>query len=206
MGKWWGTNVLERSLKFLLRIISIAGRNCRLPEYRHKPRNKLRGGRDGRYLVRAFACFIFALVGACATTEPLETQTKALDRGQARIYFLRESTLLYAAAAPDVMVNGQPVGRVGNASYFFVDRPPGTYKVTLEVPLSPGRYAADVTLRPGRVYYLKIAPRVENYLTTVAAGLVGQLIEASVLENSGGYSLTPLDEQAGQQMLRELTK
>jgi hypothetical protein len=47
---------------------------------------------------------------------------------------------------------------------------------------------------------------VENYLTTMAAGTLGQLIEASVLENLWAYSLTPLDEQAGQLLLRELTK
>src|SRR5215218_6881387 len=104
--------------------------------------------------------FTFLLTAACATA-PLESQTQAQDKGQARIYVLRESSLLYSAGAPNVKINGQNVGTVASGSSFFVDRPPGSYVITLETPLVPGRYAANVTVRAGAVHYLKVAPRTE---------------------------------------------
>jgi hypothetical protein len=61
-----------------------------------------------------------------------------------------------------------------------------------------------VTVRAGAVYYLKISPRAENYVIGLAAGMVGQLIEATVSENSGSYGLTPLEESAGVALLRQL--
>jgi len=155
--------------------------------------------------ILANACVVCALpfLGACATAS-LESQTKTLDQREARIYFLRDSTLLYFGGTPNLKVNGQEVGRVANGSYFFVDRPPGTYTVTLETPLTPGRFAAEVKLRPGAIYYVQVSPRVENYVISVSAGLVGQLIEAAVVENSGAYGLTPLDEKAGAALLQKL--
>jgi outer membrane biogenesis lipoprotein LolB len=151
----------------------------------------------------AFIFCALLLLAACATAS-LESQTKAQDQRQARIYFLRESTLLYVAGTPYIKINGQEVGRVANGSYFFVDRPPGTYTITLEQPLAPGRFAANVTVRPGAVYYVKVSPRVENFFIGVAAGMAGQVFEAIVSENSGPYSLTPLDEKAGVALLEQL--
>jgi hypothetical protein len=156
-----------------------------------------------KVLVRLFVACSLPLLAACATAS-LESQTKAQDRGLARIYFLRESTYLAMAVAPSLKVDGQEVGQVGNGSYFFVDRPPGTHTVTLETPMTPGRFAAEVKLRAGGIYYLRIAPRVESYLIGAAAGVVGLLIEASVSENSGAFSLLPIDERSGAALLAQL--
>src|SRR5262249_46564530 len=137
-----------------------------------------------RGLVVALLLCASALLTACATT-PLESQSKVQDPRQARIYFLRESTFIYSGTSPYLKVNGQEVGNVAVGSYFFVDRPPGTYMVSLETPLSPGRFAANVTVRPGITYYLKVSPRMDHLAIGLAAGLVGTIIEASVQENSG---------------------
>jgi hypothetical protein len=143
------------------------------------------------------------LLAACAT-QSLESQAKTQERSQARIYFLRESSLLYMAGTPNLKVNDQEVGRVANGSSFFVDRPPGTYKITLETPMAVGRYAAEVKLRAGAVYYVKISPRAGNYVVGLAAGLAGQLLEAAVSENSGPYSVTPVDEKTGSALLQQV--
>jgi Protein of unknown function (DUF2846) len=160
-------------------------------------------GAMGKLPANAFVVCALLLLAACATAS-LESQTKMQDPRQARIYFLRESTLLYVAATPNIKVNGEEVGRVANGSYFFVDRPAGKYNITLEMPLTPGRFAADVTVRPGAVYYVKVSPRAEHWFIGAAAGLVGHVLEAAVSENSGPYSLTALDEKAGAEMLRQL--
>jgi Protein of unknown function (DUF2846) len=144
-------------------------------------------------------------LAACATA-PLESQTKQQDQRQARIYFLRESSLVFAAGAPNVKVDGQQVGTVANGSYFFVDRAPGPRTITLETPLVPGRFAANVTVRPGGVYYLKVSPRNEYLAAALLAGAVGQFVDAAVSENSGSYSLTPLEEKAGAALLAQLKR
>jgi len=157
----------------------------------------------GRVPVGAYCLCALLLLAACATTS-LESQTKPQDPRQARIYFLRESSFMFSAAAPNVKVDGQQVGTVANGSYFFVDRPPGPHTVTLETPLVPGRFAANVTVRPGRAYYLKVSPRTEYFVAGVVAGAVGQVLDAVISENSGSYSLTPLDENAGVALLAQL--
>lgn len=156
-------------------------------------------------LVGALVACLSLLLAACATA-PLESQARVQDARHARIYFLRESTFVYAGGAVYLKVNGQEVGNVANGSYFFVDRPPGTYNVTLESPLVPGRFAANLTVRAGGTYYLKIAPRTEHLFIGMAVGVVGQIIEASVVENSGAYSLTAMDTSSGAAMLASLKR
>jgi len=158
-----------------------------------------------RVLAGAVALCVSLMLAACATA-PLESQAKVQDPRQARVYFLRESTFLYSAGAAYLKVNGQEVGNVATGSYFFVDRPPGTYNVTLDSPLVPGRFAANLTVQPGSVYYLKISPRTEHFFLGATVGIIGQVIEASVVENSGAYSLTALDRSTGTAMLASLQR
>jgi hypothetical protein len=159
-----------------------------------------------KILAGLFVSCVLMLMAGCATAS-LESQSKVQDRRQARVYFLRESTLVYSmGTAPVLKVNGQEVGQVANGSYFFVDRPPGTYTVTLETPLAPGRFKADVTLRAGATYYVKIAPRAEHLMIGLAVGMAGQIFEAVVAENSGPFSATTLDDRTGAAMLKELKK
>ena len=156
-----------------------------------------------RVLSGAILCVTLASLAACATAT-LEAQNQTQDPRQARIYFLRESSLLYVAGAPTVRVNGQEVGRVGSGSYFFVDRPPGQYAVTLDTPLVPGRFAATVNVKAAGTYYLKVAPRAEHWFIGAAAGVVGQVLEASIQENSGAYSITAMDPRLGATVLAEM--
>ncbi|MDC7787251.1 DUF2846 domain-containing protein [Rhodoplanes sp. TEM] len=157
-----------------------------------------------RIVVAACSLCALVLLAACATTGALEPQTKALDTRQSRLYFVRESSFLYSGGAPNVLVDGQEVGRLGNGSSFFVDRPPGPHQVVLETPLNPGRYAATVTTKPGGVYYLKIGPRGDHLAIGIIAGLAGQIIDAAVSENSGPYTLTPVDEATGAALLAQV--
>jgi hypothetical protein len=157
----------------------------------------------GKIPAKAFVFCALLLLAACATAS-LESQTKPQDARHARIYFLRESAFVFAGGTPNIAVNSQEVGRVANGSYFFVDRPPGTYKITVEQPLNPGRFAADVTVRPGAVYYVKVAPRTDHLFLGLVAGGAGQILEAVVSENSGPYSLTAIDEKTGTALLQQL--
>jgi hypothetical protein len=93
---------------------------------------------------------------------------------------------------------------LGSGSYFFVDRPPGQYAVTLDTPLVPGRFAATVTVKAAGTYYLKVAPRAEHWFIGAAVGVAGQVLEASIQENSGAYSITAMDPRLGATVLAEM--
>jgi hypothetical protein len=156
-------------------------------------------------LRRALVLSAYLSLAACATTA-LESQTKQHDPRQARIYILRESNFVFSGGAPNVIFDGQQVGTVGNGSYFFVDRAPGPHTITLETPLTPGRFTVKVTTRAGGVHYLKVAPRQEYLMVGLAFGAIGEFVDAAVSENSGSYTLAPLDERAGAAMLAELKR
>jgi hypothetical protein len=60
-------------------------------------------------------------------------------------------------------------------------------------------FSVDVTLRPGTVSYVEVAPRVGN----ITATAVGGLIDAAASENgkTGPFSVALLDQAAGAFML-----
>jgi Protein of unknown function (DUF2846) len=72
-----------------------------------------------------------ALMTGCATG-PKYSQVKAsfpaLAPENGRIYFYR-ITSLGAAVQPAVKLNGEEVGTAKPSGFFYVDRPPGNYKV-----------------------------------------------------------------------------
>src|SRR5262245_34942891 len=90
------------------------------------------------------AAVVAALVwlAGCGTTA-IESQTKTLDARQARVYFLR-NTMTIGGVGAEIKVNGQKVGALANSSYFFVDRSPGQYAVSVENPLEAGRFATTI--------------------------------------------------------------
>lgn len=143
------------------------------------------------------------LVAACGTTA-IESQTKALDARHARVYFLR-STMTIGGVGAEIKVNGQKVGALANSSYFFVDRPPGQYAISVENPLEAGRFATNIQLRAGTTHYVEVEQRPEFLAVNVTIGFVGTLIEqANAPENSGRFKLTLMDQTAGVELLQRL--
>jgi hypothetical protein len=142
-------------------------------------------------------------LAACGTTA-IESQTKTQDPRQARVYFLR-NTMTIGGVAAEIKLNGQKVGAVANNSYFFVDRDPGQYAMSVENPLEPGRFSTGIQLRPSSTYYVEVAQRPEFLALNAVVGVVGGVIEqANAPENSGRFKLTLLDQTAGVALLQQL--
>lgn len=157
---------------------------------------------------RIFAVGVCLLFAACGTTTPLESQTKTQVASQGRIYFLRGNNYLGRGGAVEIKLNGQSVGNVANNSYFFVDRDAGAYKVTLEVPLTPGQYSLPVNVRAGSLTYIEVAPQTGNATAVLVGGLVGAAIAASASEDgkNATFRLALMDPAAGAALLQELKK
>jgi hypothetical protein len=158
-------------------------------------------------MVRGLRCaaVVGALVwlAACGTTA-VEPQNKTLDTRQARVYFLR-NTMTIGGVGAEIKVNGQKVGALANSSYFFVDRTPGQYAISVENPLEAGRFATTIQLRAGTTYYVEVEQRPEFLAVNVTVGFVGTLIEqANAPENSGRFKFTLMDQAAGVELLQRL--
>ena len=156
-----------------------------------------------RVLRGAAVIGVLVLVAACGTTA-IESQSKTLDARQARLYFLR-NTMTIGGVGAEIKVNGQKVGALANSSYFFVDRPPGKYAISVENPLEAGRFSTTFQLRAGTSHYVEVEQRPEFLAVNVTIGFVGTLIEqANAPENSGRFKLTLMDQAAGVELLQRL--
>jgi uncharacterized protein DUF2846 len=158
------------------------------------------------WLARTIVVGVCLLLAACSTTA-LESQTKAQNTRQARIYFLRGSSLLAMGdIAPEIQVNGEKVGTLANKSQFFIDRDPGTYKISVQGALSIAGSSTEVMLRPGGVAYVEIAPRAAFILGSAVGGAMGGVIATSGQPSSGSgrFGITALDEKAGRELLQRI--
>src|SRR5262245_551871 len=104
-------------------------------------------------------CFVVGLTG-CIGPSAAEPQARRKDPRLARLYFLREKGMFGAvsggtAGLADIKINGTKVGAVVMGSYFLVDRPPGTYKLSSETSLSSA-YETEVQLDAGKTYYFGV--------------------------------------------------
>ncbi|WP_170937127.1 MULTISPECIES: DUF2846 domain-containing protein [Rhodomicrobium] len=102
------------------------------------------------------ALLICLSLSACASTTALESQTKARDAKLARVYFVRAKTMVGVALSPDIKVDGKGVGNLAAGSAFFIDRPAGHYKLTLDHEFEPGVYNRDITLVAGQTQYFQV--------------------------------------------------
>ena len=79
---------------------------------------------------------------------------------------------MFKSASFDIKIDGQVVGKIALGSYFFVDRPPGTYTLKVEPPLDWVYFESDVKVAAGGTYYyaVNIKPAV---VPITGGGVVG---------------------------------
>jgi hypothetical protein len=149
-------------------------------------------------------CFAVQSVqlGGCAGPAALESQAKQRDARMARMYFLRESRLTGGTSA-EIKVDGTPVGTVVGGTYFFVDRPPGTYKLSAATSLSAA-YEAETRVEAGQSYYYgiglpQVGPIGMQLINHVTAGSGGQQMRSTspLMDGFSAAALYQFDSAAG---------
>ena len=84
---------------------------------------------------RFFCCLIVisaVLLVSCASGVPFTKMNPSLNPeipNSGRIFFYRVTGLGGAAIQPDIMMNGEKVGKSIPQGFFYVDRPAGEYTV-----------------------------------------------------------------------------
>ncbi|HEX7864588.1 MAG TPA: DUF2846 domain-containing protein [Variovorax sp.] len=77
----------------------------------------------------------------------------SLGENEGRVYFYRNS-IVGMAIQPDVAVNGQVVGTSRPSSFFYIDRPAGTYRASAR---TEAEGTIDIVLRPKQTAYVSMS-------------------------------------------------
>jgi hypothetical protein len=117
------------------------------------------------------------LLAACGQTTAFEPQNRSVDARHARIYFIRQPTVLSGLGLPDIKINGKLVGSLAAGSYIVADRPPGPYTISIYAGLDEAGSHADIQVEPGMSYYFELGRVVKmniDLLTLQSMGVTGR--------------------------------
>lgn len=56
--------------------------------------------------------------------------------------------------------------------------------------MDPGKFSLDLNLIKSKIYEFKVSPRTDSFLPIVAFGLLGQLADTSINEQSGLFQIS----------------
>jgi len=107
----------------------------------------------GGFLLAAMAACLFG----CSATGPryseMAESLPSLGENAGRIYFYR-NTLAGMAVQPEVTINGQVVGKSQPNSFFFIDRPAGTYRASAR---TEAENSIDIVLLARQTAYVEMS-------------------------------------------------
>jgi hypothetical protein len=106
-----------------------------------------------KVILMAFA----ALLAGCAATGPKYSEAQAgfpaIAAGEARVFFYRDS-MMGAALAPDVRVDGRVIAPMKPGSFFFVDVPAGRHAASASTEADS---TVDFTAQDGDTVYISMS-------------------------------------------------
>jgi hypothetical protein len=75
-------------------------------------------------------CLTLSMVGCASGPNFAEYSSKLHSpaKGQGRVWFYRPNKVVSLGVQPDVLLNGEKIGKAQPGGYFFVDRKPGIYE------------------------------------------------------------------------------
>ncbi len=86
----------------------------------------------------------------------------------------------------DIEANGRKFASLARDATFRGGVPPGPVTVTVTCWCGPGRYSIRFNAEAGKHYTFEVSPRDEQFVATLAGGLVGAAVETAVNGESSG--------------------
>ncbi len=105
--------------------------------------------------IAALACALSGCAVGLATDQEAAFAEPNLEPGDARIYFLRSSSIVGAAIEPEIRLNGEVIGISRPGGFFYVTRPAGSYYAATSMEL---KQPASFELSAGEIKYLRTLP------------------------------------------------
>ena len=103
----------------------------------------------------ALTCALSPLIAGCATGPGFDTMhavEPALSANEGRIYLYRQPSMGGLAVQPAIKINDVKVGDSVPGAYFYIDEPPGTYKISTATETEE---AINATLAAGQSRYIR---------------------------------------------------
>jgi hypothetical protein len=110
--------------------------------------------------------------------------------GQAAITVTRTDGYQAALLSADLDANGSRIASLDRGATFTGGIKPGPVTLTVSTWSSPGQYTVHFNAEAGKRYAFEIAPRSEQLVVGIAAGMVGVVADAAINgENSGTFKI-----------------
>ena len=137
------------------------------------------------FLVLALAA---ASVGGASASVADDAPSQVADQGTGKITFYRPSSLFGIAMRPEILLDGEKVGKSQSGKRFTVDVPAGTHRISVPNSMYSGERTLEVAVQSGEIVYVRTSlggsafggrTNVEQIDPAVAAGESEKLKDVS---------------------------
>ena len=138
-------------------------------------------------------CLEVLFLSSCASTSNFNQKVydiKTINPENVRLIFNRTNTLFYGGVDARIEINGKIITKLSRGSSFYYDLPAGRTNISVYGFMDPGKFSLDLNLIKSKIYEFKVSPRSDSFLPIVAFGLLGQLADTSINEQSGLFQIS----------------
>ena len=110
--------------------------------------------------------FLSIVLVGCASGPTYQQQNHTLsevDTDKARMYFYR-TAVMGGVVQPEVRLDGHIIGFAQPKGYFYVDKPPGEYRISVK---TEKEFSITVNLKAGEVKYFSLEPRLGAFVGNI---------------------------------------
>ena len=97
---------------------------------------------------------------------------------------------MYGGVDARIEVNGKLITKLSRGSSFYYDLPAGRTNISVYGFMDPGSFSLDLNLIESKIYEFKVSPRSRSFFPMAAFGLLGQMADASLNEQSGLFQIS----------------
>ena len=125
----------------------------------------------------------FVLVGCAATGKSYSEfnnspESKPKSGSSKAIVYRTTDSMMMAARAARIKLNGSEVGSCDRGGFVAIDLPPGTNTLSVDIWDGPGICALPATnTQPNSIIYYEVKPRSSGIAAMALGGLIGGSIE-----------------------------
>lgn len=135
---------------------------------------------------------VLVALSGCATTHPGVVQSPSAvvaPPGKAKIVITRNSDALFMGVQARIDVNGARVAELWRGESYAEVVQPGKVVLATDAWSTPGNFRAHFNAEADREYTFEVLPRGGHYATLAFFGIVGAVVDASIDENTGPFSI-----------------
>lgn len=130
------------------------------------------------------------LLAGCVTDQSAPVASAPIPRSQASVTITRTGGYYASAVDADIDANGKRFVSLAKDATFTGGIQPGPVTLTVTCWCGPGRYNLQFNAQAGRHYEFEVSPRDEQFVATLAGGLVGAAAETAINgEKSGSFKI-----------------